>query len=400
MLSVLLTILKIIGIILLCVIGLVLVILLIVLFVPFRYSIRAKREGVPPDAKMTDGLAAGASVTWLLRAVSFTIGYEDGGLKKVLKIFGIDTAKLKKNKKKKKKKKKKPKAGPERTLSEIQAADNKKKHKSAESAAEAVPKDTLTEEAAPSEAVPDGAAESGPAKAENAKADAADTGAADSGAGSTAGPEKGTVEGPETAKDAGGGTPKGAAAESATAPEDGEEESGEPAELTKRTPSGFAKLVWKAAEKIWQLLQKVGAALKKLKKKLDAVKAKVMHYVRFLEDERTKKAIALALKELGKILKGLLPKKGKGYVRYGTGDPYETGKAFAIVAAAYYPLFGNQVQVIPDFEEKRMEGNVELKGRLYLAAIAWAGIKIILNRNIRYCIKFLKNKEEQPNGGQ
>ena len=119
----------------------------------------------------------------------------------------------------------------------------------------------------------------------------------------------------------------------------------------------------------------------------------------FLQDERTQKAIVLALKEVGGILKGLLPKKVKGYVRYGSGDPCKTGQTLGYLAAAY-PLYGRSLSIYPDFEEKTLEGDIDLKGRVFLATIVWAGLKLILNKNIKYVISFVRNKEENANGGE
>ena len=86
--SIILTILKVIGIILLIILLIILAILLLVLFVPIRYSAGGRKEG--------DVLEFSGKVTWLLRAVTVQIGYEPGraGLTKDLRIFGISLFKL------------------------------------------------------------------------------------------------------------------------------------------------------------------------------------------------------------------------------------------------------------------------------------------------------------------
>ncbi len=69
-LSVLLLILKILGIILLSVLGIILLIILVILFVPVRYSIRARKdeEGNPP-------YFVKAKVTWLLHIINALVSY-------------------------------------------------------------------------------------------------------------------------------------------------------------------------------------------------------------------------------------------------------------------------------------------------------------------------------------
>lgn len=81
--TVILTILKIIGIILLVIIALVLFILALVLFVPIRYRIKGDRSEPedPPSAKI--------GVTYLLHIISAGLLYEDGVSGKYVKVFGI-----------------------------------------------------------------------------------------------------------------------------------------------------------------------------------------------------------------------------------------------------------------------------------------------------------------------
>ncbi len=80
--AVLLTILKITGIVLLGLIGLVLFILAVVLFVPIRYKAVEKKEGADAD------LSADLKVSWLLYILFAKIWY-DNGFDKSVRVFGI-----------------------------------------------------------------------------------------------------------------------------------------------------------------------------------------------------------------------------------------------------------------------------------------------------------------------
>jgi len=77
--AILLTILKIIGIVLLCILGLVLLLLLMVLFVPLRYKVKASYK---------DDIYACVKASYLLHIVSFTLKYTDK-LDMKLRILGI-----------------------------------------------------------------------------------------------------------------------------------------------------------------------------------------------------------------------------------------------------------------------------------------------------------------------
>lgn len=91
MISVLLTLLKIIGIVLLSLLGILLVLLLIVLFVPVRYRIKGYYK---------DEFICHAKITWLLHLLSVSIDF-DKELVSSIKVFGIDISSfLNKNKEK------------------------------------------------------------------------------------------------------------------------------------------------------------------------------------------------------------------------------------------------------------------------------------------------------------
>ena len=96
MAAVLLTILKIIGIVLLAVIALVLIIAALLLFVPIRYRIKADKD------ENSDSFSAEAKVTYLLHIISAAFVY-DGGTDFSVRIFGIKAYPKKKKKKKRKK---------------------------------------------------------------------------------------------------------------------------------------------------------------------------------------------------------------------------------------------------------------------------------------------------------
>ncbi len=325
-LSVLLTILKIIGIILLVILALVLLILLVILFVPFRYSAVIDKDALGPEAKMTDGLAVNARVTWLLHLISVSFGLKDGAKGLKLKVAGID---LLKNKKDKKAKKKKVKKGTARPLKEIAAGKKKKaeEEEEAPNAAEEPGKDTAAAAA--------------------------------------------SVE------------------ETHAEPAGGSVEDGEKAEETP-----LEHLFYTIGEKIWPTLQRIAKKLKAFGRKMSKLAAQIRKYLDFAEDERTQNAIRLALAELGKILKGFLPKKISGRINYGSDDIYKTGETLAILSAVY-PLYQGKVDIIPNFEEKALDGHLELAGRIRTASIVGSGLKLILNKNVKYVIGFFKNKDKK-----
>jgi hypothetical protein len=100
--TVLFTILKILGWVLLILLALILVVLLLVLFCPVRYAAAGNVQGKQVQGRVR--------VSWLLRLVSFHLTFEKDGLHMYLRLFGMkkplsgqDDKKTKKHKKHKKK---------------------------------------------------------------------------------------------------------------------------------------------------------------------------------------------------------------------------------------------------------------------------------------------------------
>ena len=85
--AVLLTILKIIGIVLLCIIGFILLILLALLIIPFRYRVNARKIETESD-KIIDAIKAEIHVTWLLHFVHVGVIF-DKVLDLWIKVLGI-----------------------------------------------------------------------------------------------------------------------------------------------------------------------------------------------------------------------------------------------------------------------------------------------------------------------
>ena len=72
-------------------------------------------------------------------------------------------------------------------------------------------------------------------------------------------------------------------------------------------------------------------------------------------------------------------------------DPATTGQ----IVAAYgilYPLVGGSVFLQPEFEEKVIEGDVYIKGKITGIIFLIAGLKIALDKNIWRLIKLLKKE--------
>ena len=132
----------------------------------------------------------------------------------------------------------------------------------------------------------------------------------------------------------------------------------------------------------------VKSKLRNLKYTLHRFYVKIKRIKRFATDERTRAAVSLAWSQLKRLLRRLLPRKVRGEVRFGTGDPALTGQILGGISI-FYPLFMDNVKVTPDFQETVLEGELYAKGRIRLFTVARIAWKLYRDKNIRFVYRRL-----------
>lgn len=330
--TILLTVLKVIGIILLVILGILLAGVLLVLFVPVRY--RAEGEYL-------DRFTAKGQVTWLLHLLSVRFSFENG-LQYSVKIAGIRILPRRVKKKS--------------SDTEIeQASETEKAFDPETEKAPETEKDTLSDTTNPDE-VPktqssDRILEKPQAKAEEKKASEADA----------------------------AGTKRTSETTGATGLDEDE--------------SALLSLCDK-------LFQKINAIFRKYREKYEAICAKIKqiqdklsYYIRILKREETKELLRLIIDQLQGIFRHVLPRKLDVRLHIGTGDPASTGQILAL-QGMLYPILRGNVRIVPDFEEKHLEGTFSLKGRITAFVLLICALRVIINKNFRKLIRILRKKEE------
>ena len=113
----------------------------------------------------------------------------------------------------------------------------------------------------------------------------------------------------------------------------------------------------------------------------------------FFKEEENKEGIKKIWMTIKKSVKHIFPRRIKGYVHFGTGDPCSTGQLLGIISLTYH--YYQNVKIVPDFNEEILEGNVNVKGRIQLFTLAIICIKLLLDKNFKKLLKnYQKLKEE------
>ena len=143
------------------------------------------------------------------------------------------------------------------------------------------------------------------------------------------------------------------------------------------------------SEKIKDIKLKVQGILQKIKdiiSKIQEGKLKAEHYLELWNRKETQITFSRAKTKLGRMIKALLPRKWKLTGEIGLKDPCTTGQLMGALGAMY-PILGNRVQIVPDFEAEVINIEGSVKGHIRLGNLLYQIVSLVLNR---HCFKFIK----------
>lgn len=129
--------------------------------------------------------------------------------------------------------------------------------------------------------------------------------------------------------------------------------------------------------------------VKTLSEKFAGLKKKKDGYTKLVNNVRTKEAIRVVKVQLIALLRHIKPTKVKGQLTYGTGDPASTGQHLGYMSILF-PLYSDNIDITPDFAEKRLEGDLYICGRIRLGIVGWYALKVIWNKNVKITIERFK----------
>ena len=130
--------------------------------------------------------------------------------------------------------------------------------------------------------------------------------------------------------------------------------------------------------------------------KIDRIKSEFCFYKELWDRPECKPAFKKVFGQIWYLLKKVKPSKIEGNVIFGTGDPAMTGQIIGAVAALY-GFFPDKLQITPDFEEQKYEGQIRVKGKLRLIHMVIIAVRLILDKNFRYVVKKVLAKEGAKN---
>lgn len=347
MLSIILLIFKIIGIILLALLGLLITIILTILLVPIRYQIAVEHG--------ENLFRMQGRVHWLLHVLHCKITHLEGTMHIKVRLFGyviFDNLEPRSRKRKSKFKK----ASGKKTVRKETAGESKSEERV--SAEKAVEKREVSKKKDDGRNTKEGNIDE--IKTEEVKAD-------------------------ETIADGFDAdeiiTDENRVDENST----DENRAGDSFSLFEKLRQRFSHVI----EKIKNAKNKIIAFFKGLKAKLLSIADSVSNLKRiiglisdFIKDEINREGFQVTFTSIKKLLKHILPKKIESRIVFGTGDPCTTGQILGVLGV-FYGIYGDKVQIIPDFEHAGVEGKHYAKGRIRLGTLLVIAIKLLVDKRFK-----------------
>ena len=139
------------------------------------------------------------------------------------------------------------------------------------------------------------------------------------------------------------------------------------------------------------LLSRVKGRLRRTREGIRRLAARRDQVMDFLRDEANRRTFQLVKRQALRILRHIRPSRLEGRLRFGFDDPYRTGQALQ-AAALLMPLYRDRVQIIPVFEEEVLEGELKMRGRIRLAVLLAAGVRLWRDKNFRKLVGRLMDR--------
>lgn len=129
---------------------------------------------------------------------------------------------------------------------------------------------------------------------------------------------------------------------------------------------------------------------KKEESKFQNVVEKLKKFYSFLEEKENERVLSFLIGYIKKLIKAILPRKARGKMIIGLEDPALTGYMAACTSWVYLYSKG-KVHVIPDFQQKIINGNYKIKGKVYLYKLIYYIIRVILDQRVKRLILLAKD---------
>lgn len=144
----------------------------------------------------------------------------------------------------------------------------------------------------------------------------------------------------------------------------------------------------KAVEPMEKKPSSTGGSGKKTTGRLASLRKKVHEFREAYQEYHGKQLMDFAKQSIIKILRHVLPRRMRGFIRFGFDDPAVTGIVTG-GAALFYPKYRDTLVLEPDFGQECFEADCRGRGRIHPGFFLYMGLKALWNPDVRALLKKL-----------
>ena len=161
-------------------------------------------------------------------------------------------------------------------------------------------------------------------------------------------------------------------------------------DLTKETDYGETDSSEKKKKSFFQKVKSFPETIRGIRDKIMDIRNNISEYKKLLEHPNTKLLWQKGKPALLRILYAVCPTRCEGRVLYGTGSPDTTGYLYGVYGLLS-PKLGEHFCVEPDFQQAILEGEIRIRGRVFLITLLINGLAILCRKELRILIRQMKS---------
>ena len=138
--------------------------------------------------------------------------------------------------------------------------------------------------------------------------------------------------------------------------------------------------------KIEEIKEKIEAKWTAFKETFLSLNNKKEAVLKFINAEGTADGIFYLLTQSKILIKMILPKEIKGWLRFGTGDVYTEGQYLTYLCFVY-PLYAGKFDIIPEWEEEVIEVDATFSGKIRMFTMLLIGLKLLFSKKVKALLR-------------
>ena len=154
----------------------------------------------------------------------------------------------------------------------------------------------------------------------------------------------------------------------------------------KKQKSKKTKKKFNIFTKIEEIKEKIEAKWTAFKEDFLNLNNKKEAVLKFINAEGTADGIFYLLTQSRILIKMILPKEIKGWLRFGTGDVYTEGQYLTYLCFVY-PLYAGKFDILPEWDEEVIEVDASFSGKIRMFAMLLIGLKLLFSKKVKALLR-------------